>query len=348
MLHVPRLFFVLNLSLCVAGVMQPAQAAQQHGGEVNGTCAGNGGSSASCAANLTAEGIGRTVPSPIYGVTLDDVSNVSAELYALRQLVRMPTARIVFDAGEPPSYYLRPLQTLRTGAYIVGELVDSSYMAGYTTGSIETWTENYLQTLGAVVDIWEVGSEVNGNWLSTESNGADVLPKIEAMYDTVAAQGGSTAITFFYEGEPADKNNCIAADYGGNDMFTWINDRFAMNLPPGQRPVETEKIRLNLNYALISWYPDQCPGESPDWPRVYSQLASIFPNAKVGFGELGTANPRNGSTFERNEIKQYYPMAKEVAGLPANYIGGYFWWYFAEEMVPWPGSLGSTLRTVIQ
>jgi hypothetical protein len=382
MFHVPRLLLVLNFSLCVCSVMQPAQAAQLHGNEVNGTCgssegtnrtsaptnnlcrtgtpsvvkgsgpwtwtcAGNDGSSASCAAN-SAEAAARTVPSPIYGVTLDDVSKVSAELYALRQLVHMPTARIVFDTGEPPSYYLRPLETLRAGAYIMGELVDSSYMTAYTTGSIETWSENYLQTLGAVVDIWEVGNEVNGNWLSTESDGADVLPKIEAMYDTVATQSRATALTFFYEGEPSEKNNCIASDNGGNDMFTWINDRFALNLPPGQRPVETEKIRLNLNYALISWYPDQCPGESPDWPRVYSRLASIFPNAKVGFGELGTANPRKGSAFETNEIKQYYPMAKDVAGLPANYIGGYFWWYFAEEMVPWPGSLGSTLNTAIQ
>jgi hypothetical protein len=317
------------------------------------TCAGNDGSSAACEAqstvqSTTAQSNDRTVPSPIYGVTLDDVSNVSAKLYALQHLVRMPTARIVLDTGEPASYYLPPLQTLRTAAYIMGELVDSSYMTSYTTSSIQTWTENYTQTLSAVVDIWEVGNEVNGNWLSTERNGADVLRKIETMYDIVAANGAATAITFFYEGEPADNNNCIATDHGGNDMFTWINDRFSMNLPPAQRPVETEKIRVNLNYALISWYPDQCPGENPDWPQVYSRLASIFPNAKVGFGELGTANPQNGSSFETNEINQYYPMANEVAGLPGNYIGGYFWWYFAEEMVPWPGSLGYTLNTAIQ
>ena len=33
----------------------------------------------------------------------------------------------------------------------------------------------------------------------------------------VAASGAATAITFFYEGEPADNNNCIATDHGGND-----------------------------------------------------------------------------------------------------------------------------------
>ena len=317
------------------------------------TCAGNDGSSAACAAQSTTQSTtppatGRTVPSPIYGVTLDDVSNVNAALSAFKLLGRVPTARIVLDTGEPASYYLAPIQTLRPSAYIMGELVDSSYMTSYTAGSVQAWTESYTKTLNAVVDIWEVGNEVNGNWLSTESNGADVLPKIEAMYDVVAASGAATAITFFYEGEPADNNNCIATDHGGNDMFTWINDQFSLKLPAAQRPVETEKIRVNLKYALISWYPDQCQGETPNWPQVYTKLAGIFPNAKVGFGELGTANPQNGSTFETNEIDQYYPMATVTTGLPPSYIGGYFWWYFAEEMVPWPGSLGTTLKAAIQ
>ena len=99
---------------------------------------------------------------------------------------------------------------------------------------------------------------------------------------------------------------------------------------------------------LISWYPDQFPGESPNWPWVYIKLAGIFPNSKVGFGELGTADPQYGSVYEINEITQYYPMAKTVAGLPASYIGGYFWWYFAEEMVPWGTTLSSVLNTAIQ
>jgi hypothetical protein len=66
---------------------------------------------------------------------------------------------------------------------------------------------------------------------------------------------------------------------------------------------------------------------------VYSKLASIFPNSKLGFGEIGTANPQGGSTYEVNLINQFYPLAKSVA-LPPAYVGGYFWWYFAEEMAP--------------
>jgi hypothetical protein len=78
---------------------------------------------------------------------------------------------------------------------------------------------------------------------------------------------------------------------------------------------------------------------SPSATTTYSiACAGIFPNAQVGFTELGTANPENGSAFEQNEISTYYPMQAGVGGLPANYFGGYFWWYFAEEykvVTPW-------------
>src|SRR4029077_16485153 len=286
---------------------------------------------------------GRSVPSPIYGVTLDDVSKPDEGVNSLSQMAQVPTARIVFDAGVRPSYYLKPIQQLRNVAYIMGELVDSSYMRQYTVNQIASWTQSYTKTLGNLVDIWEIGNEVNGNWL-----GSNILAKIEAMYDVVSAQGGATALTFFYEGEPSESNNCIAEDHGGNDMFTWIRQQFQLNLSANQRSSETEKIRLNVNYVLVSWYPDQCPGETPNWPWVFGQLASIFPNSKVGFGELGTANPQYGSSFEINEITQYYPMAKTISGLPASYIGGYFWWYFAEEMVPWGTPLSSVLNTAIR
>ena len=283
---------------------------------------------------------GRNVPAPIYGVTLDDVSQqkLGGELNSLSRLNHFPTARVVFDRGEPASYYLGPLKKLNQVAYIMGELIDSSDMCGYSVTAASKHAINYVNDLGSLVDIWEIGNEVNGSWLCS-----NVLAKIEAMYDAVSSQGGKTALTFFYEGEPSEPNNCVDRSGGGNDMFSWINWKFIVN-----PTAETEKIRLNVNYVLLSWYPDQCPGEIPNWPNVFNKLATIFPNAKVGFGELGTAKPQNNSPFEISEISQYYPIANTLKGLPANYIGGYFWWYFAEEMVPWGTPLSNVLNTSIQ
>jgi hypothetical protein len=138
-------------------------------------------------------------------------------------MAQAPTVRIVFDVGVRPTYYLKPIQQFRNVAYIMGELVDSSYMRKYTVSQITAWAQSYTKVLGNLVDIWEIGNEVNENWL-----GPNILANIEAMYDVVPSQGGATALTFFYEGEPSDRNNCIAADHGGNDMFTWIRQQFQL------------------------------------------------------------------------------------------------------------------------
>ena len=286
---------------------------------------------------------GRPIPAPIYGVTLDDVAHLNAEITSLQQLAHMPTARVVFDYSEPPSYYAGPIQQLRGVSYIMGQIADSSDMSKFTVASYQNRTQNYVATLGSQVDVWEIGNEVNGDWL-----GSNTLGKIETAYDVVSAAGGATAITLFYEGEPTDRYNCISTDNGGNDMFTWINQNFQTQLSPTSRNPETEKIRLGVNYVLVSWYPDQCNNLQPNWSDIYARLAAIFPNSKLGFGEIGTANPQGGSQYEVNLINQFYPLAKNTL-LPAGYIGGYFWWYYAEEMVPTTATtLFGVLNTAIR
>jgi hypothetical protein len=243
----------------------------------------------------------------LYGATLDDVSNV------LTNLPHMPTTRIYFDPTVPVSSYARPIETFYPISYIMGEMADSSDMPNFTVNSITTQANNLVSTLGQCVDIWEVGNEVNGNWLLNNAmSPALTMAKIEAMYNAVAYSthplvSKATALTFFYEGEPGDSNNCIATDNGGNDMFTWIQTNF-LTSPTS----ETEAIRTGVKYVLISWYPDQCNNLQPNWPVIFEKLASIFPNASVGFGELGTANPENGSQYEINLINQFYPAVKKV------------------------------------
>jgi|GEM_PF-995125 len=271
---------------------------------------------------------GRSIPSPIYGVTLDDVSNISGEVASLKQLAHVPTTRVVFDASESPSYYSGPISQLRGASYVMGQILDSSDMSKYTVASFQSRTQTYLSALGSQVDLWEIGNEINGGWL-----GNNAYQQALAAFNVVSAQNAATALTFFYEGEPSDPYNCIDTSGGGNDMFTWINQKFQLSLPAYQRDPANEKFRLGLNYVLISWYPDQCNNIQPNWTQIYAQLAQIFPNAKVGFGEVGTANPQGGSAYEVNLINQFYPLASTTS-LPSNYIGGYFWWYYAEEMVP--------------
>jgi hypothetical protein len=43
-------------------------------------------------------------------------------------------------------------------------------------------------------------------------------------------------------------------------------------------------------------------------------------------------------------LTRYYTMKIDQP----NYVGGYFWWYYREDMVPWTEPLWNTLNAAIQ
>jgi len=283
---------------------------------------------------------GRTVPAPIYGITLNDVSDAVRPgiTQSILSLNHFPTSRIVFDSNMAANYYSTPVNDLNSHTYIMGELLDSAFMTNFTVPQYQARVQSYLSALGDSVDIWEIGNEVNGGWL-----GSNTEDKVQVAYDLVSSQNRQTAVTFFWEGTSADQ--CWESPQ--NEMFAWINNMFQLNINPAQRNPDRERLRLGLNYAMISWYPEGCANITPDWNSIFTQLASIFPNAKVGFGELGTHSPQFGSTYEINLINQYYPTANH-SNLPSNFIGGYFWWNYASEMVPESNPIFNVLNNSIR
>lgn len=279
--------------------------------------------------------IGRPIPSPIYGVTVDDISNIAGIVSSLKAIVKFPTTRIVFDGQNGPTYYANAIQQMRPSSYIMGQLLDSTDMAITTVAAYKTRTETYVKTLGSQVDVWEIGNEINGNWLG--ANTVLTGDKVRTAYDVVHASNAATALTFFWEGNPGETGNCV--DGPGFDMFGWIKNFLA-------NP-ENARVANGLDYVFISWYPQQCNNIKPNWTKIFNDLNIYFPNAKVGFGEIGTADPQFGSTYEINLINEFYPMGKTNTALPANYVGGYFWWYFYEEMIPSTTTLMKTLNNAI-
>ena len=47
----------------------------------------------------------------------------------------------------------------------MGEILDSFFVKNISTAAYGTRTTEYLNTLGDNVDIWEIGNEINGEWL---------------------------------------------------------------------------------------------------------------------------------------------------------------------------------------
>ena len=259
---------------------------------------------------------GRKVPTPLYGVTIDDISGLSDITTSLSKLAKTPTTRIVFDENVAPSYYRKPAVEISKVSYVMGEILDSQYVNTVSVPGYIDRTTQYLSALSDVVDIWEIGNEINGEWLGSN---ADVVAKMTGAYDLVKSQKKTTALTLYYN------QDCWSKP--ANEMFTWAN----ANVPA--------RMKQNLDYVLVSYYEADCNNLKPDWPAVFKKLAVMFPNSKIGFGEVGTATRAEKAAY----LTRYYTLKINEP----NYVGGYFWWYGRQDVVPYTKALWSTLNSAI-
>ncbi len=257
----------------------------------------------------------RPLPSPLYGVTADDVSNTAPLVTALQNLPQAPTTRIYLDVSEPAKYYTAAVNALRPVSYLMGELLDSSDETSISTSAYSTRVNSYLAAFGNTVDLWEIGNEVNGNWLGKYST---VSAKLTAGYNDVAAAGKRSALTLYY-------NNKCGDGSGELDPLA-----FSRSYVPAA-------VRNGLSYVLLSYYEDDCNGIRPTlatWTAYFQQLHALYPNALLGFGEIGLNDTVTSRTLAsaKSLVSYYYGLN---VNLPY-YVGGTFWWYFAEDAVPYP------------
>ncbi len=111
----------------------------------------------------------RSLPANLRAITFDDLSTTCAATAgqtATERLLKQPTIRIVFDAVGPECYRLG-VRALAQYGYTMGELVDISAMKRYTLNQIQNRARSYVSALADDVDLWEIGNEVNGEWLSS-------------------------------------------------------------------------------------------------------------------------------------------------------------------------------------
>lgn len=260
-----------------------------------------------------------TVPAPsqlTYGITFDDPYKSSAIVATLAKLPKKITARVVFDEGIKAKEYISPVTAIHKAAFVMGEILDSEYVGKETAKSYTDRTFEYYSALSPYVDIWEIGNEVNGEWLGTTAN---VVAKIQGAYDLIKLNKGKTALTLYYNAGCYEKK--------ANEMFTWASSNVPANMKAG------------LDYVLISYYEDDCNKLKPDWGPVFHKLALMFPNSKIGFGEVGTEKGDKAAYMTR-----YYSLKIDEP----SYIGGYFWWYGSEDLVPSTKPLFSVFSNVIK
>ena len=254
--------------------------------------------------------------SRILGVTIDDpytqIPNIKK---SLSNLCYKPTTRIVFDENVAASDYKNAVAEISSVSFVMGEILDSFYMKDYTVTKYLERTKEYLDAFENQVTLWEIGNEVNGEWLKSQ-----VIEKIEGAFTMVRARNKKTVLTLYYNKDCYEKAQ--------NEMFTWVK-----NLPAS--------MKQNLDYVLVSYYEDDCNHTiltEAEWNTVFDKLHQIFPNSKLGMGECGTTKRAKKSEY----LNRYYNMNIKTP----NYIGGYFWWYFKQDCVPKTKPLWNELNTI--
>ncbi len=256
-----------------------------------------------------------TTPSPVFGVTLDRIGNLSRIIAGEKALPEHPTTRVYFDASEPATHYSKAVSELHAVGAVMGELLDSSAAESVTVAEYQSRVESYLFTLGPSVDIWEIGNEVNGNWTGPYSTGA---AKVQEAYADVAAAGGRSALTLYANEYASD--NC--GDGTGELTPVQYSEQYV-----------SPQVRDGLSYVFESYYPTQCGDTYPTDAQVASemnQLHALYPNALLGFGEVGL--PRRATKRTSATAAQVMSWAYGLRPDVPDYVGGYFWWYAFEDV----------------
>lgn len=268
---------------------------------------------------------------PLYGVTVDEVQQLQAITASLAELPRRATTRVYFDVHEPARYYLNAVQSIHSVSGVMGELLDSSDEQAITVAGLRARAQEYLQALGSSVDIWEVGNEVNGDW--TGEYGV-VEEKLTAAYEVISAGAGRSALTLY--ANEFGPNNC--GDGSGELTPVQFSERYV-----------PASVATGLNYVLLSYYPTQCHQREPSDGEVAASLQAlhaIYPNALLGFGEVGLPHRvRRGSLGKAEQIMRW---AYSLDPALPYYVGGYFWWYGAEDALRPPAPLRSALASAFE
>lgn len=254
----------------------------------------------------------------MYGVTIDRINHLDQTISALGRLPTRLTSRIVFDENIQPQTYTEAVSRLRQDTDLMGNLLDSLYIKDYSVDRYAQRARDYVQSFHNDIAIWEVGNEINGEWLLNRNEPRSlVVDKLKSAYDTVRQYGGKTAITLYYN------EGCW--DIPEHEMFRWVRSELPVSL------------KQNIDYVLVSHYEDACPNIKPNWQQVFERLRAEFPYAKLGFGEVGLEDQNASEADKEASLRRYYAIRPDVEG----FIGGYFWWYFWDDMVG-PMSRGDT------
>lgn len=247
----------------------------------------------------------------LYGITIDNandgfITDQAAAIASITSDTGFPlTVRVVFDEGTMGADWVSSVDTLTPVCQVMGMLIDSEYIDTLNVTQYGDRATDFLGALGGVVSIWEVGNEVNGNWTGDPT---DVAAKVLAAFNVFHGAGKPTAITVYYNPNGVDGAEPTPQEWTSTYLDAAVRD--------------------GVDYVLISYYEVDFDNYRPDAATVQAlveDLHALYPNALVGFGEIGLDDDVTSGTLEQAAQIMAYYYALDVP--LAYFCAGYFWWY---------------------
>lgn len=277
-----------------------------------------------------------SLPPYINGITFETPLELDDRHWGrLGEITTPVVIRVVFGRDTEPELHRPVLQKLhsltlpggRRKVYVLGELLDSDFLARYrwecdkTPGctfdesdsaayhDYKTRINRYVDALDEWVDIWEVGNEVNGEWADEscvkdsddscryKKVGGKRVPLTPARPDITADK-----IRFAIDKVKEKKKpvaltlmhmpECIT--WSDNTMFEWAEANLKSKLGG-----------VTIDYLLVSYYEDNCDKgkltivkedsrrlpeqnrRSLYWNGIFDQLAGLFADVEADVKHVG-------------------------------------------------------------
>lgn len=242
--------------------------------------------------------------------------------------------RFVMDPTESATTYANEIAYAHSeGLKVLFEPVDSAYCDASSPAqgfdcSLSAYHASFIDatthlTGSAAPDAFEVGNEVNGDWvLSSGLNTPAARLTDAASVVATNAPRALRVVTLFWQLNTAASPT--------TSLFNWAR----ANLTPS--------IRADIDVVLLSTYVEQAPlGLAFD--QVMNRLLAEFKGKQIGIGELGywiqgqrhwwayskLPSGTNATATDLQPIAdQYYRAALGYAGS----VGGGFWWNSSSEV----------------
>ena len=326
------------------------------------------------------------LPLPVHGVSVVDYNFVGTQTDirtpsylsqvqgSLDNLADTPTARIVLTVetvssggvgtngteGATASSYVTAVQNLKGVSrppFILGQVLDSSYMGCFSQPDHDARWNQFIDPvngLGRYVDVWEVGNEINGNWLDSadssqscpwtapKTTDATVIAKMIDAYNIVRSNGRLAELTLYYPGQESKCGN------GNPDPFepiAWVKANVPANMLNG------------MDYVWISYYHSDCTGGTgpvpATWGNFFTAVQNMFPNGQIGFGEWGYSCSKSTCKYptvakRTSLINQGYSLNPTGMPFSGNWVSGVLYWEFNDDAVPDTAQFWSLINTDMQ